>query len=114
MKPGAILINIARGPVVDGDALYEALKSRRIAAAAIDVTAPEPLRHALHGKRVAELVATARRIRRASPTTPEAAAKLALHSLAHRWLALDAEIRRLDSHLERLSTPIKVDRRSRM
>jgi phosphoglycerate dehydrogenase-like enzyme len=43
MKPGAILINIARGPVVDGDALYEALKSRRIAAAAIDVTAPEPL-----------------------------------------------------------------------
>ena len=43
MKPGAILINISRGPVVDGDALYEALASRRIAAAAIDVTAPEPL-----------------------------------------------------------------------
>jgi glyoxylate reductase len=43
MKPGAILINISRGPVVDGEALYEALASRRIAAAAIDVTAPEPL-----------------------------------------------------------------------
>jgi len=43
MKRGAILINIARGPVVDGEALYEALASRRIAAAAIDVTAPEPL-----------------------------------------------------------------------
>jgi len=43
MKRGAILINIARGPVVDGDALYEALASRRIAAAAVDVTAPEPL-----------------------------------------------------------------------
>jgi glyoxylate reductase len=43
MKPGAILINISRGPVVDGDALYEALASRRIAAAAIDVTFPEPL-----------------------------------------------------------------------
>jgi glyoxylate reductase len=43
MKPSVILINISRGPVVDGDALYEALASRRIAAAAIDVTAPEPL-----------------------------------------------------------------------
>ncbi len=43
MKAGAILINISRGPVVDGEALYEALTSRRIAAAAIDVTAPEPL-----------------------------------------------------------------------
>src|SRR5262245_50528529 len=43
MKPSAILINISRGPVVDGEALYEALVSRRIAAAAIDVTAPEPL-----------------------------------------------------------------------
>jgi glyoxylate reductase len=43
MKPTAILINISRGPVVDGNALYEALASRRIAAAGIDVTAPEPL-----------------------------------------------------------------------
>jgi glyoxylate reductase len=43
MKPTAILINISRGPVVDGSALYEALTSRRIAAAAVDVTAPEPL-----------------------------------------------------------------------
>src|SRR5262249_28322589 len=43
MKPGAMLINIARGPVVNGEALYEALASRRIAAAAVDVTFPEPL-----------------------------------------------------------------------
>lgn len=43
MKRSAILINIARGPVVDGDALYEALRTNRIAAAALDVTAPEPL-----------------------------------------------------------------------
>jgi len=43
MKPSAILINISRGPVVDGEALYEALASKRIAAAAVDVTAPEPL-----------------------------------------------------------------------
>jgi len=43
MKTTAILLNIARGPVVDHDALFTALNSRRIAAAGLDVTAPEPL-----------------------------------------------------------------------
>lgn len=43
MKRTAILINVARGPVVDADALAEALTSRRIYAAALDVTDPEPL-----------------------------------------------------------------------
>lgn len=43
MKSTGILLNIARGPVVDHDALYAALNSRRIAAAGLDVTSPEPL-----------------------------------------------------------------------
>ena len=43
MKPTAILINIARGPVVDTAALTEALQTRRIYAAGLDVTDPEPL-----------------------------------------------------------------------
>lgn len=43
MKPTAILINTARGPVIDPGALYEALSEKRIFAAALDVTDPEPI-----------------------------------------------------------------------
>ncbi len=43
MKPNAVLVNTSRGPVVDPDALYDALKSHRIFAAGLDVTEPEPL-----------------------------------------------------------------------
>jgi D-3-phosphoglycerate dehydrogenase len=43
MKPTAILINAARGPIVDTDALYDALSAGQIAYAALDVTDPEPL-----------------------------------------------------------------------
>ncbi len=43
MKPNAVLVNAARGGVLDQSALYHALKSNQIFAAALDVTDPEPL-----------------------------------------------------------------------
>jgi phosphoglycerate dehydrogenase-like enzyme len=43
MKPGVILINVSRGRVVDTAALVDALDSRHVAAAGLDVTDPEPL-----------------------------------------------------------------------
>jgi phosphoglycerate dehydrogenase-like enzyme len=43
MKPSAVLINIARGPIVDEPALIRALKERWIAGAALDVFEREPL-----------------------------------------------------------------------
>ncbi len=43
MKRSAILINTARGPLVEPEALYEALKDGIIAYAALDVTEPEPI-----------------------------------------------------------------------
>jgi len=43
MKKTAILVNTSRGPIVDNMALYSALRSGKIAYAALDVTEPEPL-----------------------------------------------------------------------
>jgi phosphoglycerate dehydrogenase-like enzyme len=42
MKPTAVVLNLARGGIVEEKALYEALRDRRIAAAAIDAMAQEP------------------------------------------------------------------------
>jgi phosphoglycerate dehydrogenase-like enzyme len=43
MRPSAWLVNVARGPVIDEDALVDALERRRLAGAILDVFATEPL-----------------------------------------------------------------------
>jgi glyoxylate/hydroxypyruvate reductase len=43
MKPTSVLVNVARGNVVDQEALYDALKNNKIFAAGLDVMTPEPL-----------------------------------------------------------------------
>lgn len=45
MKPGAVIINTARGPLIDEDALVDALKNRRIRGAGLDVYEHEPAIH---------------------------------------------------------------------
>jgi transposase len=95
-----------------------AVKARTQAAnqlKALLVTAPDPLRAQLGGLPLAELVTTATRLRPdlvqeatlatptlATPATPTAAAKLALRSVARRWLQLTEEITHLELNLVRL------------
>jgi phosphoglycerate dehydrogenase-like enzyme len=43
MKPSAFLVNIARGDIIDQDALIDALENERLAGAAIDVFIPDPI-----------------------------------------------------------------------
>jgi transposase len=94
-----------------------ALKARTQAAnqlPAIIQTAPSPLREQLRSLRLPEIVSSVRRFRCAAPTTPMAAARFALRSLAVRWTALDSELHLLDEQLAQLvrtvASPLLAER----
>ncbi len=80
MKPTATLVNIARGPLVDTDALVDALRSGAIAAAGLDVTDPEPLRAGHPLARLANCVITPH-LGSAAAATRAAMAELAARNL---------------------------------
>ncbi|CAN5593785.1 D-glycerate dehydrogenase [soil metagenome] len=80
MRDDAILINTARGPVVDTDALVQSLKSGKLRAAALDVTDPEPLPsdHELYSF---DNVIVTPHIASATVATRNEMARLAVHNL---------------------------------
>jgi glyoxylate reductase len=79
MKPTAVLVNTARGPVVDEAALVEALREKRIFAAGLDVFEQEPRLHeGLYGL---ENVIILPHIGSATVGTREAMARLAAENL---------------------------------
>ena len=80
MKPTAILVNTARGPMVDTHALAEALHGGEIAGAGLDVTDPEPLA-ADHPLLKAPNLVVAPHIGSASHRTREAMADMAVDNL---------------------------------
>jgi glyoxylate reductase len=80
MKPTAVLVNTARGGLVDSAALEQALRAGEIAAAALDVTDPEPL-PAGHPLLSAPGLVVAPHIGSASHRTREAMATMAVDNL---------------------------------
>jgi glyoxylate reductase len=80
MKPTAVLINSARGPIVDQDALVEALRSRTIAGAGLDVFEVEPI-PADHPLLTLDNVVVAPHIASASVATRTKMAMMAVENL---------------------------------
>lgn len=80
MKPTAVLVNIARGGVVDDAALAAALRGERLAAAGLDVYEDEPMVHA--GLLEVQNVILTPHIASSTRATREAMARLAMRNLA--------------------------------
>jgi phosphoglycerate dehydrogenase-like enzyme len=89
MKPHAFLINVARGPVIDEDALYDALAGRRIAGAALDVWYRYP-EDKVHGAPAARPFHELDNV----IVTPHIAG-WTHGTFAHRWAQMNENLRRL-------------------
>ncbi len=82
-----------------------ALKARTQAAAQLHTvvsTAPEPIRARFRGLSRRRLISRAARLRSGKPDEPGTAAKMAIASVARRWLILDAEVETLKGELRHL------------
>lgn len=88
LKPTAILINTARGGIVDETALAEALRARRLAAAALDVFACEPLPASHPLLKVPGLVLSPHM----AGITQESAQRMALEAAANLLAGLDGRL----------------------
>lgn len=94
-RPGAILINTARGPVVDEDALFDALANGRLGAAALDVFEAEPYIPRTPGKDLRALPNVLMTPHIASNTV-EACRRMALRALDNIRAVLDGHPERAD------------------
>lgn len=79
MKPGAIIVNVARGGIIDDVALVDALRTRRIAGAGLDVYEGEPEFH--RGFLELDNVALAPHLGSATFATRLAMARLAVENM---------------------------------
>lgn len=96
MRSDAVLINIGRGATVDTDALVDALRSGRIAGAALDVTDPEPL-PAEHPLWSLENVILTPHCAGAHPGYTQRASAIFLENLA-RFVAGNPLVNQVDKH----------------
>jgi D-3-phosphoglycerate dehydrogenase len=106
MKPGAVLINTARGPVIDEGALVEALAASRIAGAALDVFEDEPLPAASPLRRMENVLLGAHN----ANSSPEAWARVHRNTLRNLLRGLRLAV---PAPLQERRTPSAVARTTR-
>ena len=99
MRPSAFVINVGRGPVIDEDALYEALRDRTIAGAGLDVWYQYPA--------PGQTLLPSRRPFHELPNVIMTPHKPTEETMAYRWRAIAENIGRLAAGepLERVVTP---------